>query len=207
MARKKAATQATLGAVTYAEKVVGIDTVRPDPEAKIHPPDQIEALRSLLRRFGQATPLTVDADGIIRKGNGTWLAMKAEGMKVAKILQASFTGLEARAYALADNRVGEMSEWDAGTVDRQLHDLKDFPDLDALKFPELDALEYGRDVVRDGPKKGMPLDLENRATVTAVLAVEQAENIERAIVATGVEHRGEALNEICLHYLQARRIK
>lgn len=207
MATKKAKKQAPKEPIRYAEELVPIDSLRPDPEARVHPPEQLEALRISLREFGQASPLTVDAEGIIRAGNGRWLAMKLEGFKQVKILRASFKGNRARAYALVDNRTAELSEWDPGTVDRQLEDLKTDYDLDSLRFRESSAAKaYERDTTPAPAVDGMPLDTgEARATVTAVFAVEDAAAIERAIDATGHDHRGAALTEICEFYLKARR--
>lgn len=205
---KKAKPPAKKEPVQYVEETVPIDSLRPDPEARVHPPEQIEALRVSLREFGQPTPLTIDAEGVIRKGNGTWLAMKAEGVKTVRIVRGTFKGNRARAYALADNRTAELSEWDPGTVDRQLEELKGEYDLDSLRFKEASqAQAYERDTVPIEKVDGMPLDTgEARATVTAVFAVEVAGDIERAIDATGHDHRGEALREICAFYLAARKL-
>ncbi len=207
MATKRAKKPAAKEPVQFVEALVPIDSLKPDPEARVHPPEQLEALRVSLREFGQVTPLTVDAEGIIRKGNGTWLAMKQEGFTQAKILRATFKGNRARAYALADNRTAELSEWDPGTVDRQLEELKGDYDLDSLRFRENAAPKaYERDTAPAPAVDGMPLDTgEARATVTAVFAVDVAATIERAIDATGHDHRGAALAEICEFYLKARR--
>lgn len=190
--------------VKYAAETVPIDSLTPDPEAKVHPPEQLEVLKASILKFGQPTPLTVDAEGIIRKGNGTWLAMKLAGCTTVNIQRGTFRGKQARAYALVDNRSADLSEWDAGTVDRQLEDLKGEFDLDSLRFKEEPgARAYERDEVP--AVDGMPTETgEARVTVTAVFAVDDAAPIERAIDATGHDHRGTALIEICNFYLAAQ---
>lgn len=66
--------------ICYAEALMQIETVPidaaiPDPEnERLHPDRNIEAIKASLARFGQQTPIVVDAQGIIRKGNGTWTA-------------------------------------------------------------------------------------------------------------------------------------
>jgi len=59
---------------------VPIDSIFPDPaNVRLHPERNIQAVMASIQRFGQRTPVTIDRNRIIRKGNGTWDAMKRLG--------------------------------------------------------------------------------------------------------------------------------
>lgn len=106
-------------------ELVPIDSVSPDPaNVRTHPERNIEAIKASLRRFGFQKPLVVDADGIIRAGNGTWTAAKALGITHVPIHRTTLRGAEATAFAIADNRTGELAEWDDEALRQQLEALQ-----------------------------------------------------------------------------------
>lgn len=84
----------------------------------------------LVYRFGKGEPPTVIA------GNGGFLA--AKGLGWSKIAASHFRGTaaEARAYAIADNRIAELSEWDADVLGSEALALRGQAELDSM----LDAL-------------------------------------------------------------------
>jgi hypothetical protein len=105
---------------------VAIDEIRPDPNnARRHPERNLSALAASFKRFGQQKPVVVDQDGVIIAGSGWWMAMKAAGAKKIIISRSALTGPERTAYAIADNRTAELSEWDTEILGRQLDVLGD----------------------------------------------------------------------------------
>jgi len=57
---------------------VPLDSVVPDPaNARVHPQHNLEAIHGSLARFGQQKPIVIDQAGVIRAGNGTYVAAKA----------------------------------------------------------------------------------------------------------------------------------
>jgi ParB-like chromosome segregation protein Spo0J len=92
---------------------VPINSVKLDPaNVRRHGEKNLEAIKSSLSRFGQQKPIVVDADGIVRAGNGTLMAAKALGWKEVTVVRTDLKGAEATAYAIADNRTAELAEWD-----------------------------------------------------------------------------------------------
>lgn len=70
----------------------------------------IETIKASLARFGQRTPLVVQRQGmIVRKGNGTLEAARALGWGIIAALVVDEGDVPATAYALADNRSGELA--------------------------------------------------------------------------------------------------
>src|SRR4051812_40759398 len=61
-------------------ETVEISTLCPDPaNVRRHSERNIETIKASLRRFGQQKPVVVDANGIVRAGNGTVAAAVALG--------------------------------------------------------------------------------------------------------------------------------
>jgi len=93
---------------------VPIDSLSPDPaNARTHGPRNLEAIMASLRRFGQQKPIVVDSHGVVRAGNGTLAAAKALGWTEIKIVRSDLASLELTAFAIVDNRTGELAEWDS----------------------------------------------------------------------------------------------
>lgn len=99
---------------------VGIGSVSPDPaNLRRHPEKNLAAIKASLRRFGQQKPIVVDEGGVVRAGNGTLAAAIELGWSEIDIVRSSLSGIDAVAYAIADNRTAELAEWateDLGSV-------------------------------------------------------------------------------------------
>ena len=104
---------------------VPIDSVQFDPaNVRRHGEKNLATIKASLARFGQQKPLVVDADGVVRAGNGTLAAAKALGWKEVTIVRTDLRGAEATAYAIADNRTAELAEWDDDALAQTLAALQ-----------------------------------------------------------------------------------
>jgi len=59
----------------------------------------------------------VDAKGIVLAGNGTLTAAKELGWTEIQIVRTELAGVEATAFAIADNRTAELAEWEDSLPD------------------------------------------------------------------------------------------
>lgn len=92
---------------------IPLSELREDPaNARKHGQRNIAAIKASLDRFGQQTPIVVDSDNVVRKGNGTFRAAKELGWEGLACVRTWLDGAEAKAYAIADNRTGDLAEWD-----------------------------------------------------------------------------------------------
>lgn len=93
---------------------VAIDTLTLDPEnARQHPQRNLDSIKDSLRQFGQRKPIVVQKQGmIVRAGNGTLEAAKALGWTEVAAVIIDEAEIEAKRFAIADNRTGELAEWD-----------------------------------------------------------------------------------------------
>ncbi len=94
-----------------------------DPQnTRKHNPRNIGTIEASLRQVGAARSGVIDENNTILAGNGTYEALAAAGINKIKIIEADGeewvvvrrTGLTAeqkKALAIADNRAGELAEW------------------------------------------------------------------------------------------------
>jgi len=104
-----------------------------DPaNARKHDKKNMDAIKSSLKRFGQQKPIVVDGDGIVVAGNGTLQGAKELGWESIEVVTTQLTGVEATAYAIADNRSSELAEWDKDALTKTLDSLKNDESIDEL---------------------------------------------------------------------------
>ena len=94
------------------EQVLIGAVVRDQNNKRLRTDENYLALRESLRRFGQQIPIVVRHDNVIVKGNGTHLAATELGWETIWIHRTGLKGKDADLYAIADNRIAELSEWD-----------------------------------------------------------------------------------------------
>ncbi len=125
-------------------ETVPIDSLNFDPaNVRKHGEQNLATIKASLNRFGQQKPIVVDANGVVRAGNGTLMAAKALGWKEIAVVRSTLAGSEATAYAIADNRTAELAEWDEDALAETLSALQceDEALLDAAGF---DSAELSR---------------------------------------------------------------
>ncbi len=108
-------------------RLVPIDQIQPYPDnARVHPPEQIAALRDSIREFGFVLPALIDEAGGLLSGHGRLEAARAEGMtEIPCVVATGMTEAQRRAYILADNRLAELATWDRDTCAREYTWLRD----------------------------------------------------------------------------------
>jgi ParB-like chromosome segregation protein Spo0J len=107
-----------------------------------HSRRNLDAIKASLRKFGQQKPIVVDAKGIVLAGNGTLTAAQELGWTEIQIVRTELAGVEATAFAIADNRTAELAEWDDNLGDVLQSLASDGYDLSEIGFDQsdLDAL-------------------------------------------------------------------
>ena len=111
--------------------------------AKIHGAEQVEKLKASIKEFGFLTPCLIDKDFNIIAGHGRVMAAKEIGMdKVPCVFIEGLSEAQRKAYTLADNRLGELGEWDMDLVISELEELRDMDfdvSLTGFELPEDDG--------------------------------------------------------------------
>ena len=117
-------------------KYVPIGDVRPYEDNPRRNDGAVQAVANSLREFGWKQPIVVDADGTIVVGHTRYKAALALEMTHVPVVVASdLTPEQCAAYRLADNRVGELAEWDENLLAVELDGLSDL-DMSAFGFDD-----------------------------------------------------------------------
>lgn len=131
---------------------VSIASLVEDPaNVRRHPERNLEAIKGSLARFGQQSPIVVDADNVVRAGNGRLRAARALGWSEIDVVRTELRGAEATAFAIADNRTAELAEWDEVALEAVLRAAQtDDPTLrDATGYTEQELWQLSRLVGTD----------------------------------------------------------
>ena len=116
---------------------VPLDSLRLDPaNARLHDDRNRDAIRGSLARFGQQKPIVVDRGGVIVAGNGTFEAARSLGWIEIDVVETGLEGLEAAAFAIADNRTSDLSEFDSPALARLLAELQAEEALEGVGFED-----------------------------------------------------------------------
>ena len=114
-----------------------------------HDRKNLDAIKASLRKFGQQKPIVVDAKGIVIAGNGTMTAAQELGWTDIAAVRTELVGVDATAFAIADNRSAELAEWEDSLADVLKALAKADVDLAELGFDENALSKISSDLVGD----------------------------------------------------------
>ena len=110
--------------------------------------EAVEYVANSIKEFGFRNPIILDKDNVIIAGHTRYKASKQLKLKEVPCIYANdLTEEQVKAFRLADNRVGEIAEWDDDLLKIELNDILDI-DMSDLGFDDIDLEE-----VYDEPKE------------------------------------------------------
>ena len=132
-----------------------IDEVKPYPNNPRNNDDGVEAVANSIKEFGWQQPIVVDKDNVIIVGHTRYKAAKKLGMdKVPVVVADNLSPEQVKAYRLADNKTGELTDWDMGLLDDELADIADI-DMSDFGF-NLDISDDDEEVQEDDFDEEVP---------------------------------------------------
>lgn len=149
---------------------VPIDSIKPYAgNAKQHPQEQIDQIKSSIRLFGFDDPIAIWKNGEIIEGHGRYIAAKQLGMDTVPIVRLDpLTDEQRRAYTLIHNKLTMNSGFDTEILNVELAhigeiDMESFDfQVEPLDFDSGDSTESGEDgeiqseVVEDDYEEELP---------------------------------------------------
>lgn len=97
----------------------------------------IDMVANSIKEFGFKVPIIIDKNNIIVAGHTRHKAAKKLGLKeVPVIIADDLTDEQIKAFRLADNKVGEIAEWDFDLLGEELKDIGF--DMTSFGFTEFD---------------------------------------------------------------------
>lgn len=108
-----------------------IKSIRPYEKNPRRNDEAVDAVAASIREFGWQQPIVVDKDGVIIAGHTRYKAAKKLKCDTVPVVVAdNLTEDQVKAYRLADNKTGELAEWDTALLDEELAGI----DLDMTQF-------------------------------------------------------------------------
>lgn len=105
---------------------MNIDDIKPYDNNPRDNDSAVDATANSIKEFGWQQPIVVDKDMVIIVGHTRYKAAKKLGYKEVPVVIASNLNKEqVRAYRLADNKTGELAEWDLSLLDEELEAIID----------------------------------------------------------------------------------
>lgn len=104
---------------------VNIDEIKPyENNAKLHPAEQVEQIKSSIKEFGFNDPIAIDENNVIIEGHGRYIACKELGINEIPIIRLDDLDEEhKRAYMLVHNKLTMNSEFDIDILNNELDDI------------------------------------------------------------------------------------
>ncbi len=109
----------------------------------------IDPVAASLRRFGWRQPIVARPSGEVIAGNTRLKAALKLGMTEVPVVWFEGPDIEATAYAIADNRTHEFSEWDEPALAKLLEELRAEDALDGVGYTEIDIDELLAELADD----------------------------------------------------------
>lgn len=139
---------------------VPVDALIPNPRnARRHSDRQIQQVAASITRFGFLVPIVIDGANMIAAGHGRWEAARRLKLATVPVVRAEFlTDADRRAFALTENRLAELSDWDENILAEELQVLFDGGyDLEITGFSAAN-LDFA--IVEDTPRRAQREDVE-----------------------------------------------
>jgi len=151
--------------------------------AKLHPTEQIEQIKSSIREFGFNDPVAVWHDDEIIEGHGRLLAAMQmdEIEKVPVIRLDGLTDEQRRAYMLVHNKLTMNTEFDVDLLNVELDDILD-----------IDMTDFGFELENEEEQEKGLTEVNYQETISVVIDCkddEEAERIYNELTEKGYECR------------------
>jgi DNA modification methylase len=106
-----------------AERAPG--DLKPWPDnPRTHSDKQLHKLKASIQKFGFTAPVLVDENGVILSGHGRALAARELGLpSIPTRVLVGLTHAKKRAYVIADNKLAQLSSWDANLLRSEMEIL------------------------------------------------------------------------------------
>ena len=114
-----------------------IGELKPYENNPRHNDEAAKYVANSIREFGFKVPIIIDKDNVIIAGHTRLKAAELLGLEEVPCIRADdLTEEQAKAFRLADNKVGEIATWDQEKLDIELEDIE--LDMSGFGFLEME---------------------------------------------------------------------
>ncbi len=172
-----------------------------------------EAMKNVaasIRQFGFLVPLVIDRNHEIVAGHTRYKAAQSLGMKeVPCVIADELTEDQIKAFRLADNKVGEIAQWDMDLLPLELADI--VMPMSDFGFQAISDDEFSDQFTLDaGEKKPFQQisitvhDEQARLILTAIKYVYDQDAVKETF--TNENHNGNGLYEVVRQWAEQKKL-
>ena len=145
-----------------------LDEIRPYENNPRRNDEAVQYVAESIRQFGWKQPIVIDRDGVIIAGHTRYKAAHRLGLtKVPCLIAEDLTPEQVKAYRLADNKVGEIAEWDIDALEKELATI------------EFDMSEFGFEIEESTEEQSEQKEAKYSDSISVVIECEDDEEAER----------------------------
>ncbi|MGC2075482.1 MAG: ParB N-terminal domain-containing protein [Xanthobacteraceae bacterium] len=131
--------------------------------ARMHSPKQVGQIAASIQRFGFTVPVLVNGQNQILAGHGRVEAAKLLGLKEVPALRLDYlSATDQCAYAIADNRLAELAEWNRDTLAIELQGLVELNfavEVTGFEMGEIELILHDKD---EGQNESAEVEAKSR---------------------------------------------
>lgn len=113
----------------------------------------VDSVANSIKEFGFKNCIVINSDGMILAGNTRYKAsVKLNLEKVPCIVADDLNEAQQRAFILADNKTGELAEWNLEALEKEIADLSEMNlnfDLSDFGFEFTDEMDFPQEIIED----------------------------------------------------------
>lgn len=170
----------------------------------------VDAVANSIKQFGFKVPIVVDKNYVIIAGHTRKKAADKLGLETVPCIVADdLTPEQIKAFRLADNKVGELSEWDFNALAKEIAEIE-IIDLSKFGFDtdDINADDFGDDFSLPDGEKGelqqMTFTLHNEQAELIKYAIDQVKD-EIKETFGNTNSNGNALYEVVRQWAEQRK--
>ena len=130
--------------------------------------EAVQYVANSIKEFGFKVPIVIDKNGVIVAGHTRYKAAQELGFeKLPCIIADDLTEEQVKAFRIADNKVGELAEWDFDLLGEELDGIFD-----------IDMSEFGFELENDDNLTVERKEVDFDETVSVVIDCESEEEAE-----------------------------
>jgi len=118
-------------------KFVQVGLLTPHPKNPRRNDQAVESIANSIKRFGFTSPIIANKDQTILCGHTRYKAARSLGLSVVPVIYVDLSPVDAELLMIADNKLGELSEWNTNQLSELLIELREQGEhLDVLGFEQ-----------------------------------------------------------------------
>lgn len=125
---------------------VALDSIKPYWRNARDGTDAVAVVAKSITDYGYNSPIVVDTEYVIIAGHVRHRALQSLGWERAEVLVVDLPPEKVKEYRIADNKAGEIAEWQMGDLIEELREIADPGDFQMF-FPEIDLTRLLSDSV------------------------------------------------------------